>query len=332
MSTNTITVPIAWLCAAALTIGGSLAGCARSAGTCSSSSDCRVGQVAGICEPTGFCSFEDATCPSGRRYSSLAGDGMAGSCVRSAGGVALPAADMGRPPVDMGGPDLAMATHLCGTGPSASACNGQYLFCDSFEWEKDGRLSDWDYDVVDGCGAELETSDDVVCRGKLALEDEADHDARAFAVKELAVPPTVYLRTALYVKPGATMPWVNLMGLASSSPSAQIALRFSDQPGKLTIARDFGSTTMATPPFGDITPGRWTCVEMRVDTSSSSGAVTVSIDGNEVARFDGLITIGNGAHGYDQVLLGIRQTTKQPAPTTWYLDEFAVSTSPIGCN
>lgn len=35
----------------------------------------------GRCEPTGFCSFPDPTCPSGRRYGSLSGDGLAEQCV-----------------------------------------------------------------------------------------------------------------------------------------------------------------------------------------------------------------------------------------------------------
>ncbi|HEU0034986.1 MAG TPA: hypothetical protein VFQ53_30380 [Kofleriaceae bacterium] len=45
---------------------------------CDSDPACGAG---GRCEPAGFCSFEDATCGSGRRYDEYAGDGLSGVCV-----------------------------------------------------------------------------------------------------------------------------------------------------------------------------------------------------------------------------------------------------------
>lgn len=42
---------------------------------------CVVGQVAGVCEPTGFCSFPDTSCPSGQRYGEFAGEGLGEACV-----------------------------------------------------------------------------------------------------------------------------------------------------------------------------------------------------------------------------------------------------------
>lgn len=35
----------------------------------------------GFCEPTGYCSFDDPDCPSGRRYGDLAGGDLGGTCV-----------------------------------------------------------------------------------------------------------------------------------------------------------------------------------------------------------------------------------------------------------
>lgn len=53
---------------------------------CASSEQCRAGAFAGTCEPTGFCSFPDETCPSGLRYDDSAG-GFSSTCVDvSAGG------------------------------------------------------------------------------------------------------------------------------------------------------------------------------------------------------------------------------------------------------
>jgi hypothetical protein len=316
------------LAATLLAVATVAAGCGANGITCSSAADCvNPNGGSGVCEPTGFCSYEDASCPSGRRYGPLAGKGLASACVYGDGDGGLPADDMGLPPT---GP---APSTICGSGTARTACSGQYLFCDSFEKEKTTNLSSWSDRVVDGSGAKLETCDAVVCRGALSLKAAAgtSADAHAFVVKQMSVPSTVYLRTAVYVEPGS-MPWVNLIGLQSSSPSAEIALRFTDKPGKMTIARDFGSSTQESAPFDGITPGRWSCVEMRVDTSNRSGRVTVSIDGKRVADLESLATIGNGASHYDQVLLGIDQTEKQPSPTTWYFDELAISTAPIGCD
>lgn len=48
---------------------------------CDDSEQCRQDSALGSCEVNGFCSFSDETCPSGRRYSELAGDGLGGLCV-----------------------------------------------------------------------------------------------------------------------------------------------------------------------------------------------------------------------------------------------------------
>ena len=59
-----------------------LAAC-KTTGTfaCETDEQCRGAATPGICEPTGFCAFGDATCPSGERYDPFAGDGLGGECV-----------------------------------------------------------------------------------------------------------------------------------------------------------------------------------------------------------------------------------------------------------
>lgn len=42
---------------------------------------CDAASRRGYCEPTGYCSFDDEICPSGRRYGELAGNGLADACV-----------------------------------------------------------------------------------------------------------------------------------------------------------------------------------------------------------------------------------------------------------
>ena len=52
---------------------------------CAGADQCRSRGEVGVCEPEGFCSYADDECASGRRFSSLAGDGLAGDCVASDG-------------------------------------------------------------------------------------------------------------------------------------------------------------------------------------------------------------------------------------------------------
>jgi hypothetical protein len=48
---------------------------------CSASTDCTKDGEAGTCEASGYCSFADPDCDSGRRYGSLAPEQLAGTCV-----------------------------------------------------------------------------------------------------------------------------------------------------------------------------------------------------------------------------------------------------------
>ncbi len=52
-------------------------GCVASVFACEDDAQCPNG----FCEASGYCSFTDADCGSGRRYGSFAGDGLSGTCV-----------------------------------------------------------------------------------------------------------------------------------------------------------------------------------------------------------------------------------------------------------
>jgi alpha-tubulin suppressor-like RCC1 family protein len=49
--------------------------------SCEIDEDCRRATDPGLCEPTGYCSFTDTACASGRRYDDLASSEYAGKCV-----------------------------------------------------------------------------------------------------------------------------------------------------------------------------------------------------------------------------------------------------------
>lgn len=97
-----------------LTLAVAAAACVdRPVFVCDTAADCvGAGDLAGTCEPSGYCSFADATCPSGSRYGNLAGGGLAGACVVVGGGDpdgAPPATDAmpGAPDALPGTPDAA---------------------------------------------------------------------------------------------------------------------------------------------------------------------------------------------------------------------------------
>ncbi len=48
---------------------------------CGDDADCSRGGQPGVCEDAGYCSFDDEACPSGRRFGTFAGMGLAGACV-----------------------------------------------------------------------------------------------------------------------------------------------------------------------------------------------------------------------------------------------------------
>ncbi|MEM9454194.1 MAG: LamG domain-containing protein [Myxococcota bacterium] len=73
-------------------------GCTANVFSCGSDADCGSD---GVCEATSYCSFPDSSCNSDRRYSTLAGDGLAGTCVQgpvSVGSASSSAESSGSPP------------------------------------------------------------------------------------------------------------------------------------------------------------------------------------------------------------------------------------------
>jgi hypothetical protein len=61
-------------------VGAVAPACGARTYECSDDPQCATGDAIGTCEPTGFCSFPDAGCDSGRRYGELAGE-LSDQCV-----------------------------------------------------------------------------------------------------------------------------------------------------------------------------------------------------------------------------------------------------------
>ncbi len=74
-----ISRPFSWLFAAGL---GVVAGaCSISGFACEDDQQCLDGGAEGICQPTGWCSFDDTSCPSSQRYGEHAEGRLSGACV-----------------------------------------------------------------------------------------------------------------------------------------------------------------------------------------------------------------------------------------------------------
>ncbi|MBX7078028.1 MAG: LamG domain-containing protein [Nannocystaceae bacterium] len=76
--------PLRWALAwgSAVAVGWA---CNAGAFACSDDGDCGGTTDAGVCEASGWCSFPDGECASGRRYGSHAGGALAGACVDEVG-------------------------------------------------------------------------------------------------------------------------------------------------------------------------------------------------------------------------------------------------------
>ncbi len=61
-------------------LGGAASGCGSSVFACASDEQCQ-GAEAGLCQPEGYCSFPDESCPSGQRFGDAAPSGVANACV-----------------------------------------------------------------------------------------------------------------------------------------------------------------------------------------------------------------------------------------------------------
>ena len=94
----------------------------RNAYQCSSAEQCVLSGEPGTCEPEGFCSFPDPSCPNGQRFEPHAGNGLGGQCSVTPP-VDAPSVDA--PPVPCGTVGLACCANEldppCATGLSCTS-------------------------------------------------------------------------------------------------------------------------------------------------------------------------------------------------------------------
>ena len=100
--------------------------------------------------------------------------------------------------------------------------------------------------------------------------------------------------------------------------------------------RWFGATQSAAPEEDQAHVGQWACYEFHAklnDAGQSNGIFELTINGQLSARSSGLNWIGSyNAYGINSIYLEQYQNAGAPAANVRVIDNFVVSTQPIGCS
>lgn len=212
------------------------------------------------------------------------------------------------------------------------SCQGQEsaLFCSGFERPD---LSDWDRRIIVNTG-QVEQTDTLQRSGRGALHAAStDHESTGAVAAEFAPVKSgeVYLRVYMYIPAGLETKTTNVLFLGDEpapDPFKGVDFNFeSDAPEIFVPESDpmrFTSTTLFVP------RDRWFCYQVRLLVSEDAGAVTISVDGAVALEQTGLDTLSAG--GVHLLRAGIDWSSKQTTPTSIYMDDLLLSTSPTACD
>jgi hypothetical protein len=235
--------------------------------------------------------------------------------------------------VDGASRDAAMP--LCGRASPPTLCPGPYLFCDGFESENGMSFPLWSGAPVDNyngnpanAGTVLDIARVPVCLGQHSLHSHAvGGQQQAFVFRTLANPPNpMYVRFFFYLAQ-SSMPF-ELLGFHAGS--GQFSTVFVDPvAATFTYSTNF-SNAMAVynaPVFTN----RWVCLELAQRFDQASGEVELELDGRPLRDVTGLANQPAGAT-LDTVNVGVISTNSgDNGVNEVYIDEVAISSTPIGC-
>lgn len=249
-----------WLACLAIAFAVAMTGCSPFGGgsfACAGDDECSGSTSAGICEPTGFCSFADGSCASGRRYGELAGGGLAGVCVGEepddSDAAPLADADPNAPDAAPDEPD-AMVQDICDPQAGLVAC---YKFendvLDSSGNGNDATATNDGYAAgVDGMALDHAANTAVV------VPDDPDFDVSAFTVE-------------VWIRPGQLPGSGGRMGILDVQGQYGLFLQSS---GSIRCTAGGSLTSVATLPVGQFT---------HVACTADGATITVYVNGVELA-------------------------------------------------
>ncbi|MEM9194034.1 MAG: hypothetical protein AAGF12_32970 [Myxococcota bacterium] len=229
------------------------------------------------------------------------------------------------PDADLPPPILAPAC----TMPSCNRCSDRFpsaRICETFDepfgWERVQR---------DGATIERNTLRFASGGGALRVQSPADgttHYRQTLNPRIQSGP--IYARVYAYLPAGPPISnYAVLVNFRERATGRKISLDIANGDRLQATAGPMGAsasgrTTMAR--------DRWVCLELFADLAVGNdiGSVGVSADGSPIASRDSQLVHAGG--GFDEVWVGVRASPDNRAPVDIYLDEFVVSTSPIGCS
>ncbi|HZH03577.1 MAG TPA: endo-1,4-beta-xylanase [Myxococcaceae bacterium] len=204
--------------------------------------------------------------------------------------------------------------------------------CESFEAVTRPNSFGW-YPIEDGGGTVSLSS--TRYRGKQALRARTTPSANSAAFMGRGVfggktSGNIYARAYIYVPASITLGTgtINVMNVGETQPPYQgvaFALTGNNQVQLgLTTANQYISSAANA-----FKRNEWTCITMRV-TAGASGSAAIAVNGAIAVSRNALDTLPAGGYGHAQA--GIVYITPGHPATEVFIDEFAVSTSPLGCD
>ncbi|MEM6294553.1 MAG: hypothetical protein AAGA54_24985 [Myxococcota bacterium] len=198
------------------------------------------------------------------------------------------------------------------------------LLCESFE---DGYAPQWD------AGA-LERIDTMANSGtfsaRIALEPDA-RDQMRFVVDPPLADGILALRAFVRLPSAeAIEQWSILFEITGSSDAGTVrsSLDLRNDAGLLFVT--FLSENANLFGLDLLTPGAWSCVELRIDLSDTDGAVELRVDDVSVlTNGPGIDTVPND--GVARIGVGGISSAEHRGPTEYAIDDVVIARAPIGC-
>lgn len=118
---------------------------------------------------------------------------------------------------------------------------------------------------------------------------------------------------------------VNLMSIDGVASDSITVLADQDELRVFSAAAPPVTVTTGV----DVPRDRWFCLELHADLAATGGAIRLDLDGAQIGGQPGISTIGDG--GYGGISAGALFVDPAQAPLTFYIDDVALSTQPVGC-
>jgi hypothetical protein len=229
--------------------------------------------------------------------------------------------DSGRP--DAGPPD-AGPTECERLGPTA-------WICDDFEAD----LSMWEGPLIEGRGAIAQSSTAAHGGIRSVRAETLEAGARArlgsHAVPDVGSGRTIWARGWFRIPTMPAIDGVSVLYVGSDVGASGIAMQLRADG---LVAGWIGPAEPDMEPYFEssarLTPGVWTCLEMRIDVADPGGAVEFFVDGVSVVRRNPVDTTV-GAGPYDVAQVGIEYSTPLQAPIAIQVDDVAFGPARIPC-